>query len=1527
MATKKDLEKLFGGLSKQTAAAEKSYEDYKYSAATSSAENIINGAQSSGLDEKRLDKVKTAINSGKSREDILNEAGIGKTELDSYLEAAGQKDYKAPSFIDGAIGFVKDIGKGLAKPARMVGETLAAGVNKDVRDAIDRDSRSLEDKYKAGEISYEKFKEDFDNLTGGQINFGYKAGESGLEKKGVAEQTVNALGQSVEAGATFAAGPGSAAGAILREGGKQAIGKAIGASLAYGAKEGIGTTAASLAGQALQGQQVTLESALKEYGSNALLGGVGEFGGSVVSGKVGSRINNKVGTSLDSKLRGMTDEELNTPGVLDQLNEAAKTSRTVADFNKKSEEVLSRVREQNAAATAAATPTPTPEVMQRQLPSGLRTVDDIDAEIQAVQDGTDESLFRTVASDGTDITDVATQYDTKINQLQNQIRDLEKQGRNGKIPEGEDPSTYTGDAEGRGKALDAAGKMQEELDALKAERDVAFEQLGGVSKTLDRQAAISKFQELQQERAQANQYYDQMGKEVDTDGLRAEGENLRNGVVPDEMRGPLKPAQNANDVIAFVSDIDPEDSTGLLTGAAEVSQERGFVNEKLSTLYTPEKYQAEAATINEQYALEKAAIEAMPEPVQEQRLMDLDERVLQQYDELDGRLAADAPEVQDVMARQEELDILEQELVSRVNDIQLSNVEAFRSVDREAVDGRIREIDQAVYLNDADANVVNAAQTVRQVQESGSTVAQEAPNNPAVDKAATQVTEDAAYSLLGNTGKSAGFGWAVGVPTKVLEKFGESGRRLAASLRDAVDFKERLDGEFDYRMSQWGDISKRGVNKENVAKALDGDEAALAGLNDNEQILHREIKDWFAEWADELDIPQEGQIKNYLPHIFEGKNFDDVEQALALMKAGKKDGKTLTDQQMADLNKTVSGINPSLLAYLESKNSYLAKDGFLKRREGVDGYSFDLEKILNIYQHGASNKLAYEPVVDLSNSMYDQFTKEQNQYIGSVVKNLQGSTDTVIEKAFDQAFQNIGIGGKGTFSRTSAKVRNTIYSATIGANVGSAIRNAQQMVNVFTEVGTEGVFAAAPRAVQALKKGSPMREMLYRNGVMSNRQTTYLQNGNGVKFRNKSQAALWGMFNTTETLNRATAFFAGYDKHLKANPGDTAGAEIAGAETARKTNFKFSAIDMPVAAQGDFAKNFLQMQTYNIQQAQYIKGLVGDVFYKNPDGKGFKMNGEAAQKIARFVGGNALFFGTVGAAVGMDWKEAVPFGSEIVSTLQGEPNAPRSPITQIIFGDGKANPGIVGTLSSATGAMFSGDWDQLGKDADALARSSARSLVPGGNQAIKTIEGLNSASTGLSTTGSGITDTIDKAMGGSGGNIRFTQGQDAWSKLKAGILGQYSTQQGRDWVQSGMNNIPTNLKIEGQNASEFIKGLPRAAQEQYVAYYSNKSQAQDTLEKQFGKRTEFTANAKRELQSGKISYNTFVSRMNEYNDAVAQSMNGYLQGNPKVPLRIQKDLQENMAIQIKPPSSYKPRANSPEKEAEDMALLEDDYNW
>ena len=62
------------------------------------------------VDQARLQLVQNAMKEDLSRDDLAKKAGIGDKEVDAYLEAAGNKDYKKQNAFQAVGSFFKDVG-------------------------------------------------------------------------------------------------------------------------------------------------------------------------------------------------------------------------------------------------------------------------------------------------------------------------------------------------------------------------------------------------------------------------------------------------------------------------------------------------------------------------------------------------------------------------------------------------------------------------------------------------------------------------------------------------------------------------------------------------------------------------------------------------------------------------------------------------------------------------------------------------------------------------------------------------------------------------------------------------------------------------------------------------------------------------------------------------------------------------------------------------------------------------------------------------------------------------------------------------------------------------------------------------------------------------------------------------------------------------------------------------------------------------------------------------------------------------
>ncbi len=422
---------------------------------------------SAHIDQARLELVRNAMKDDLSKDDIANKAGIAKSEVDPYLEAAGNKDYKKQNPLEAIGSFFKDVGEGIADATtNKIGDTLGNSFNNE--ETLQK-GQNLADAYKRGEISAERFKEEYNDLTGNIIGWKYRAdpdSETGFREVGAAEDITRFAGQVFEGGATLAAGPGSAVKAVAGQAAKkiteQTVRQTVGRSLAYGAKEAAFVTPFDVAGQALQGNYEgmdagqVLKSIAGTYAANAALGAAGDWVGNAASSAFRGLQNRSTNTtSAAQKLIGAVPEEVaSAPGFADRVNALAENSANVGEFKSGIKSILEETSIE-APGSARTSSSAQPELPERlALGSGTKELGEIDAELSALQKGEDASVMRTIADDGTDLTSTASYFDRRLNEVDTQIRQLETSRRDLE-QQGSGIDEYTGDADLRKAEIEA----------------------------------------------------------------------------------------------------------------------------------------------------------------------------------------------------------------------------------------------------------------------------------------------------------------------------------------------------------------------------------------------------------------------------------------------------------------------------------------------------------------------------------------------------------------------------------------------------------------------------------------------------------------------------------------------------------------------------------------------------------------------------------------------------------------------------------------------------------------------------------------------------------------------------------------------------------------------------------------------------------------------------------------------------------------------------------------------------------------
>ena len=202
-------------------------------------------------------------------------------------------------------------------------------------------------------------------------------------------------------------------------------------------------------------------------------------------------------------------------------------------------------------------------------------------------------------------------------------------------------------------------------------------------------------------------------------------------------------------------------------------------------------------------------------------------------------------------------------------------------------------------------------------------------------------------------------------------------------------------------------------------------------------------------------------------------------------------------------------------------------------------------------------------------------------------------------------------------------------------------------------------------------------------------------------------------------------------------------------EIVRKTQFGYSQIDQPVGMASDLVKTFMQFQSFNIKQAEFLGNLVKDKDFKG---------------MLRYTASSLFLVGTFGKLFGMDLKEFVPFSDARFSSPAGQ---------------------LVGGIKDVLfwGEMEKGEGEKDLKNLIPLA-------VPGGAQIKKSLQGAITGSRGYTSTPTG--------------RVRYpVSTDDALDAVRLILFGQYAVPEATEYY--GKKRSPLGEK----QSEEFKKkGLP-----------------------------------------------------------------------------------------------------------------------
>jgi hypothetical protein len=1003
-----------------------------------------------------------------------------------------------------------------------------------------------------------------------------------------------------------------------------------------------------------------------------------------------------------------------------------------------------------------------------------------------------------------------------------------------------------------------------------------------------------RFNALQQERQVAVQNESTTGFTSQTDFARQNFENNGLPNTPDEAQKALDEF-NANppdsvhkqaDLVQSLDDVraNPAIPQELKDAANQVADERKNVITQMNSLMSPQRKQSETVSLNERYQHELDDINKMPEPQRSRELQTLDEDYHAAYDELDAQELQDAPQVDELVQKLNDLQVGEQHIVMDTRNMMKSAPDNFRTIDPEAHAAQLQalqdNLDQAHRFNrPADMNADTAEPVVARAATESPTsedFAAKIDENQTVSKAVTETNEDASKMFADNTGTPGVGSYLLSAPLDVFKKWGGAvGDELHSIFSEANYQLSRHRGEFINQARVWDKaIKDANLNSEDIIKYV---ENPYGNVSPEVERVGNEIKSYLTDMAQLNGLPEEARIQDYFPHLFEqtyGKKLEDVDKIVQQIRHGVDDnGNKLSSEQLDKLAGKLNNVDAQTLQYIRDNSNYKLKNGFLEKRTGADNFSKDLIHVLNTYDYVGSRKAIMEPAMTRANELSVNLGEGQKKYLNQLFDVIKGQKRTVLEESGDKILNKVFKTDNAT-AKVLRGFRRLSNLGTMGGSVTTVLKQFQQLANVGADLSIGDFGHGIVKATTALKFDSPAQRELYSAGVMDNSFSSFLRTGKttGGKVANKVEDALWKGMQMADTYSRGVAYFGAKDAHLAKFPDDIEGAIRAGREASKKTNFEFSDFDIPLALNNEIGRSTIQMQTFNIQQAKYVaekfRGAdVNSMFQKTKDG--YRLNPRGAAALLKLGVGTTVFFGTIGTALGMDPAELVPFGSEVKNG-----QVPQSPIVSLIAGN-KNKVGLLGIGKDISGIAF-GDREasqaQLAKDATSFGTNTAKSMIPGATQANRSITGYKTATTGSSKDAKG--------------NVKFLQDTNLPDQVRATLFGQYSTPAGRRWIDEKFPTLTDAQMRLGQSEKDAAKSgvtmdtMSRPNQEVVYDYYAATKAAP-------GRQKAYDA-IKQAARSGNIRQ---ASRLaNEYNDNLNTALGEFWKKHQDIPKPLEDDL-------------------------------------
>lgn len=965
-----------------------------------------------------------------------------------------------------------------------------------------------------------------------------------------------------------------------------------------------------------------------------------------------------------------------------------------------------------------------------------------------------------------------------------------------------------------------------------------IEQFQSGERTANTEADYARYQELKDE---AQFRVDQKDKQdFEGNGLPNTPEEAQKaleafdaGDMPDTAFKPRKAEIKSVAEIFADDQIPPQ----IRSAAQEVMDDQGKVNTMLDGLMNDKKYESSHREMDQAYNARLREISTYPEPRQIAEREKLDTQYKDDLAELEMLRTKDLPEVEQYNEMADMLEQREQQVVADTNLLIENNPDTFRVPDEAEVAAQrqplVDNLEQAKRFNEPSRvveQVANASDPVKAYDRNPD--AQVAMKKEVTDQVDAIPNTDVVEKNFKSTGTAYAILRAMS-PSQVLEKMGLRGKDidLHSNILKAESAVNRANKADSKVLSEIATLIPN--NKQAQKAIIEYIEGSRKTLDLGDQKAAETVKAFLDEKRAGLEKLGFKTLDEYFPHIFDMKD-------------------------------------PEVIRLFKGKQSGEINFGNLKSRlSESDDYSRDIMDVLTTYTSGYNRKVYLEPAIkplaDLRKQV--ELSGAEAKWADDYVKQLTGLDTSTIGDAYnqmmDKVFKKVGIEGavgKNHYTATLGTQRMISAAATMGLNPGTAIRNLTQMVNTVAEIGPVHATTGALDGLRLLGTKAGRAELqrvgILEGGVSQNYFDAITKpgvRGRIAKGRDNSVKGLMAMIHMTDVSLRAQAYAGA--KSLAAAKGMTGeAAENFAIRKVVDSQFITSRVDMPLAFSGQGVRSLTQLATFSGKQAGFLKRM-GVKMVKGADGEGFRMADAGAVLSAVLAAGVATE--ALKPLLGFRETEWVPFYDQIAplagaitgEEVQGGDSLYRSPLVRLLAGDGKSKTGLIQAI-------------QDGGDMQAFWEDNWSQLVPAGTQIKKSTEGYETTTTGESRNSSG--------------KIRYLQNTDPDSVLNASIFGQYSTENGRNWIKEGFPTLSESQteKVDAQSS--------RSVKEQYADFYTAIKKAdgrQDAYDEV--KAAALTGNQTRAAQAAQAYNQKLIDAEAEYrskHDELPQKLQDELDG-------------------------------------------------